>query len=63
VANRVMVKRFCEERRNLEFGVRGHGGVTPGVMVWDSTGIGYRSTLVFIRGRLNTHLYRVIYEE
>jgi hypothetical protein len=55
--SRQMIRRFRGERPILEFIVRGHGGGTPGVMVWGSIGIGYRFPLVFIGGRLNTHRY------
>jgi hypothetical protein len=48
----VMVRGFRGERRSLEFTVRGHAGITPGVKRY---GIGYGSPLVFIGGRLKAH--------
>jgi hypothetical protein len=36
--HRVLVRRFSGERRNLEFTLQENGGVTPGVIVWDSIG-------------------------
>ena len=51
------MRRFLRERRNFEFTVQGQDGITPGVLVWGSIDIGYRSRLVFIGGRLNAHRY------
>lgn len=54
---RVMVKRFRGKKHNMKFAVRGHVGVTPGVIIWSLIDIRYRSPLVFISSRLYAHRY------
>jgi hypothetical protein len=46
-----------EERLNLQFALRRHSGLTPGVILWGVIQFGSWSPLVFIQGSLNAARY------
>jgi hypothetical protein len=49
---RLRVRRPRGQRLNLQFALRRHSGLTPGVMVWGAIQFRSRSPLVFIQGSL-----------
>jgi hypothetical protein len=52
---RVRIPR--RQRLNLQFALRRHSGLTPGVIVWGAIQFGSRSLLVFFQGSLNAARY------
>jgi hypothetical protein len=50
---RLRVRRPRGQRLNLQFTLRRHSGLTPGITVWGAIQFGSRSPLVFIQGSLN----------
>jgi hypothetical protein len=54
---RLRVRRPRGQRLNLQFALRRHSGLTPGVMVWSAIQFGSRSPPVFIQGSLNATRY------